>query len=178
MKCVMCSSAELVAKSEIESIRYKSNVLQVLMEFTVCQSCGYEFVATEQIKSNDQAVTGAKRRADGLLTPAEIRAAREALGVTQARAAELFGGGRNAFSKYERGEVAQSEAMDKLIRLCLAHPYFMEELDSSVRRSGGQSNIVYMKGWRASGFIKKEEPAHMKLKYSVSLDDMSYCYEA
>ena len=75
MKCVMCSSAELVAKSEIESIRYKSNVLKVLMEFTVCQSCGYEFVATEQIKSNDQAVIGAKRRADGLLTPAEIRAA-------------------------------------------------------------------------------------------------------
>lgn len=178
MKCVMCSSAELLAKSEIESIRYKSKVLQVLMAFTVCQGCGYEFVATEQIKNNDQAVIGAKRRADGLLTPAEIRSARETLGVTQARAAELFGGGRNAFSKYERGEVAQSEAMDKLIRLCLAHPNFMEELDGSVRRSREELNVVYIKGWRALGFVKKEESAHMKLKYSLSLDDQSYCYEA
>jgi HTH-type transcriptional regulator/antitoxin MqsA len=29
----------------------------------------------------------------------------------------MFGGGLNAFSKYERGEVIQSEAMDKLIRV-------------------------------------------------------------
>ncbi|WP_354470402.1 type II toxin-antitoxin system MqsA family antitoxin [Marinobacterium sp. MBR-109] len=34
----------------------------------------------------------------------------------------MLGGGRNAFSKYERGEVAQSVAMDRIIRVCQTHP--------------------------------------------------------
>ena len=37
--------------------------------------------------------------------------------LTQEEAAKVFGGGVNAFSKYERGEVTQSAAMDKLIRV-------------------------------------------------------------
>jgi len=77
----------------------------------------------------------AKRRADGLLSPEEIRHAREALGLTQHKAAEVFGGGRNAFSKYERGEVAQSVAMDRLIRLCLAHPKMLSELMTEPTKS-------------------------------------------
>jgi len=39
------------------------------------------------------------------------------LGLTQHAASSIFGGGLNAFSKYERGEVIQSKAMDKLIRV-------------------------------------------------------------
>lgn len=58
------------------------------------------------------------------------RRARRTLGLSQEEAARLFGGGRNAFSKYERGEVAQSVAMDRLIRLCLSHPELVKELPS------------------------------------------------
>lgn len=128
MKCFACDSKRFLAKSDVERIQYKIERLLVPMSFTVCEGCGYEFVATEQILANDRAVLAAKRNHDGLLTPAEIRAAREALGLTQLQAANIFGGGKNAFSKYERGEVTQSEAMDKLIRLCVKHPKLLGEL--------------------------------------------------
>jgi hypothetical protein len=44
------------------------------------------------------------------------------LDLTQANAAEIFGGGQNAFSKYERGEVVQSLAMDRILRFFAAAP--------------------------------------------------------
>ena len=42
--------------------------------------------------------------------------------LTQAQAAKLFGGGPVAFSKYENDDVAQSEAMDTLLRLVRRSP--------------------------------------------------------
>jgi Cys-tRNA synthase (O-phospho-L-seryl-tRNA:Cys-tRNA synthase) len=38
-------------------------------------------------------------------------------GLSQQKAAQLLGGGVNAFSKYERGEVMQSRSMDLLMRM-------------------------------------------------------------
>ena len=40
----------------------------------------------------------------------------------------IFGGGTNGFSKYERGETAQSVAMDRLLRLVIADPSKLDEL--------------------------------------------------
>ncbi|SEL63240.1 putative zinc finger/helix-turn-helix protein, YgiT family [Ectothiorhodospira marina] len=57
-----------------------------------------------------------------------MRAAREAMGLTQAQAAALFGGGKVAFSRYENDDVTQSEAMDSLIRLCRSQPANLREL--------------------------------------------------
>ncbi len=55
-----------------------------------------------------------RKKSDGLLTSSEIYEARITLGLTQESASLVFGGGKNAFSKYERAEVSQSVAMDKL----------------------------------------------------------------
>lgn len=126
--CNVCGSDQVSALSEVETIHYKGQPLAVDMAYSLCQSCGVEFVATDQIRANDRAVIAAKRRADHLLTPEEIRQARAVLGLSQEKAAEMFGGGRNAFSKYERGEVAQSVAMDRLIRVCMSHPSLLDEL--------------------------------------------------
>lgn len=67
-------------------------------------------------------MTAFRKRADGLLTGAQMRQARKALGLTQAQAAKLFGGGQVAFSRYENDDITQSEAMDSLVRVCLAQP--------------------------------------------------------
>jgi HTH-type transcriptional regulator/antitoxin MqsA len=45
------------------------------------------------------------------------------LGLTQETASKIFGGGENAFSKYESGKVAQSAAMDRLLRLAYEFPF-------------------------------------------------------
>lgn len=147
MKCLMCNSVKLESKTEIEKISYKNTKLFVAMDFTECQDCGYDFVPVEQIKLNDLAVVAAKRTYDGLLTPEQVLKIRLALGFTQSQAAEVFGGGRNAFSKYERGEVAQSEAMDKLLRICAAYPNLVSEVDSKSYQQV-KSNVVYIEDWK------------------------------
>src|SRR5699024_9109270 len=57
-----------------------------------------------------------------------ICAVRKQFDLTQQGAALLFGGGTNAFSKYERGDVIQSVAMDRLLRLTSRLPFTLPML--------------------------------------------------
>lgn len=118
-KCANCGASELQFLTEAETFDYKGQSLTVDVDYSVCIQCGAEAILTEQIKHNDCRVRDAWRTADGLLSGVEILALRKKLGLTQQEAAKVFGGGINAFSKYERGEVIQSEGMDKLMRLAL-----------------------------------------------------------
>ena len=51
------------------------------------------------------------------ITPDEIRAIRERLGLTQVQAGELIGGGPRAFTKYESGIAKPSAALVRLMRV-------------------------------------------------------------
>ncbi|MCB1595825.1 MAG: type II toxin-antitoxin system MqsA family antitoxin, partial [Xanthomonadales bacterium] len=115
--CIYCKSDSVNVITENEEFTYKGKSVQIPVEFTLCDNCDKEYIDTKQILKNEAVVRDAKKSIDGLLTSAEIKKAREDLGLTQAQASLVFGGGRNAFSKYERAEVTQSNAMDKLIRV-------------------------------------------------------------
>lgn len=56
------------------------------------------------------------------ITPEEIRAIREGLGLSQVEAGELLGGGPRAFTKYEAGAVKPAAAVVRLLRLLEADP--------------------------------------------------------
>ena len=58
----------------------------------------------------------------------EIRRIRRKLGLSQVAAARLTGGGHNAFSRYERGEVAPLPAIIKLLHLLDKHPEFLKDV--------------------------------------------------
>lgn len=151
--CTACSSDSLRQLTARENFRYKGQDIGVVVSFSMCDACGDEFLTTGQIRVNDQAVISAKRKADGLLSPDEVRNARHALGLNQEQAARLFGGGRNAFSKYERGEVAQSVAMDRLIRICSANPELLDELYENAgterRLINSSATVVSLHDWTA-----------------------------
>ncbi|HUU96115.1 MAG TPA: type II TA system antitoxin MqsA family protein [Phycisphaerae bacterium] len=53
----------------------------------------------------------------GLLTPAEVRASRERLGLTQEELQALLGLGGNSLSRWENGRVYQSRSSDTLLRI-------------------------------------------------------------
>lgn len=59
---------------------------------------------------------------------AEIRRIRKKLHLSQEQAAELTGGGHNAFSRYERGEAKPVAAVVNLFRLLDNHPELLDEL--------------------------------------------------
>ena len=58
----------------------------------------------------------------------DIRRIRRKLGLSQAAAAPLTGGGHNAFSRYERGEVTPLPAVVNLVRILDQHPELLKEL--------------------------------------------------
>lgn len=130
-KCLYCKSESLRSFDEVDVIKYKGADLNVSLLYSVCGNCGEEVVTKEQILVNDARVRDAQKSFDGLMTSKEIREARAALGLTQEEASKIFGGGKNAFSKYERAEVSQSVAMDKLIRVALKHRDIFYELAES-----------------------------------------------
>ena len=62
------------------------------------------------------------------ITADEIRAIRRNLGLTQAEAGELLGGGPRAFTKYESGAIKPSASIINLLRLLEASPRMIETL--------------------------------------------------
>ena len=132
--CKLCKSEDVSGYVEAEEVSYKGSTLQVSIAYSLCNNCDREFISKPQILQNEAALRAAKKDHDGLLSSEEIIRARHTLSLTQEQAARVFGGGRNAFSKYERGEVSQSVAMDKLIRICLNHRKVFHELARDITK--------------------------------------------
>src|SRR5690349_5677080 len=101
--CPACERGLLVPTTGTETLSYGGKNLNVEgIEFSTCQACHEDIVSPEQAKRNDVRFADAKRVADNLLTSREIKSLRESWNLTQAEASKVFGGGQNAFSKYER----------------------------------------------------------------------------
>lgn len=126
--CPKCQSAVADEVTYGDTVDFRS------MEFDVenlheskCRNCGYIWVTDAQRTHNGSVIRQAYgvirdelREKNGLLSGNEIAQTRERFGLNQREAATLFGGGYNAFNKYESGEVLQSFAMDRLLRLSAA----------------------------------------------------------
>jgi HTH-type transcriptional regulator/antitoxin MqsA len=120
--CPICGEGHLQHLTSKNCVDYKGHSTELDMQYSVCDACGSEQADSVQLRANKRAMMAFRKRVDGLLTGVEVRALRERLGIKQAEAACIFGGGPVAFSKYESDDVAQSEAMDKLLRLAAAVP--------------------------------------------------------
>ena len=135
--CPVCDAAEWTESSRDFAATYKGvDFVIPQLELSECKSCGFEITKQAQGKRNEAKIRDAHRRIDGLLTGSEIKAIRKRLGLSQREAAALFGGGDNAFSKYERGEITQSVAMDRLIRLVGKSEVTFTELTLVAGRAG------------------------------------------
>lgn len=119
--CPVCETNGLVAKSYSKLVVYKDHkkTLSNLLR-SECQNCGSVVVNADQSRHNKRAILAFHKESDGLLTGNQVKVIRKKLGLTQSQAAQLFGGGPVAFSKYENDEITQSESMDKLLRLTAA----------------------------------------------------------
>jgi len=174
-KCSECGSSDFEVRIEPDEFQRNGHSYTADVEYSVCQQCGDEVIFSEQIKRNDCILRDAWRKIDGLLTAQEIVALREKLGLTQQEAAKVFGGGINAFSKYERSEVIQSVAMDKLIRAALEFsPLFLW----LKKQAGLDQNLLTSSDYDDSPFItiplfRDLKPKSCKSLFSENDDDYS-----
>ncbi len=63
-----------------------------------------------------------------IVDPEFIASVRKKLALDQREAAELFGGGVNAFSRYENGKTKPPLALVKLLKILDRHPDLLNEV--------------------------------------------------
>lgn len=120
--CAICGEGHVTALTRAVETDYKGTKALLPMHYQLCDTCTSDYAGMAESKLNKRIVMAFRKQVDGLLTGDEITALRKQYKLTQAQAAQLFGGGPVAFSKYENDDVAQSEAMDTLLRLVRRSP--------------------------------------------------------
>ena len=99
------------------TLRYRAESVTIGMPGWYCNECDESIHTGADLKVSDRALHGVKARVEGLPEPAEIRRIRKRLGLTQAEAGRLIGGGPRAFQKYETGDLLPSRAIASALAL-------------------------------------------------------------
>lgn len=171
MLCPLCEEGQLMQIVYADNFRHGDGMVLVQgLEGCECPACGGKPVLADQIRRNQVRVADARRAADGLLVSSEIRGLREYFGISQQEAALLFGGGANAFSKYERGEVFQSVAMDRLLRLVLANPFLLDDVKALAGMSVQQVDLSSSGYVTTSDFHVTTPSMHLDVNFQRIVD--------
>ncbi|MCD0502719.1 type II toxin-antitoxin system MqsA family antitoxin [Bordetella petrii] len=130
MKCPACGAAELVHEARDLPYTYKGEttvILSVMGDF--CSACGEAVLATkESIRIGESMLQFNKQVNAAIVDPDFIAGVRKKLRLDQREAAEIFGGGVNAFSRYENGKTKPPLALVKLFKLLDRHPDLLDEV--------------------------------------------------
>ena len=121
--CPICGSGALTKKSIEETFDYKGKSITI-KDYLIfeCPVCEESIVEQETLKNTEPILIDFRRKVDNLLTPNEIKEIRLLFGYTQENFAELLGGGKKAFARYENGAIAQSRAMDHQLKMLRNNP--------------------------------------------------------
>ena len=130
MKCPCCGAAELTQDTRDTPYTYKgetTNIPEVTGEF--CLACGEVVLDRAHGDRYSEMVGMFQRQINAAyVDPAYIAKVRKKLDLDQRQAAELFGGGVNAFSRYENGKTKPPLALVKLFKLLDRHPDLLAEV--------------------------------------------------
>lgn len=123
--CPLCGEGVLSDSSRNVVERYKGVSFSLLVHGAFCNHCHDGF---PEFDPKQEARWVAFRDSIDAEESAELTRIRKKLRLTQAKAAVLAGGGKNAFSRYEKGKVKPVAAVINLFRLLDRHPELLKEL--------------------------------------------------
>ena len=133
MKCPVCGAAELIRDSRDMQYTYKGEttiIPAVVGDF--CPACGEVVMeVSEGIRHSAAMSTFNKQVNASIVDPAFIVSVRKKLALGQREAAEIFGGGINAFSRYENGKTKPPWALVKLLKVLDRHPELLSEVKAT-----------------------------------------------
>ncbi len=133
MKCPICGLAELMHDKRDLPYIYKneSTILpQVTGDF--CPACGESILDGAESRRTMNLMLEFNREVNASIVDLGfITGVRKKLALDQRQAAELFGGGVNAFSRYENGRTKPPLALVQLFRLLDRHPELLDEIRTS-----------------------------------------------
>ena len=130
MKCPHCGAATLVPDTRDLPYTYKGETTTIpAVVADWCPACGESVMAMDESQRVSQAMLEFNKQVNaGLVDPGYIVAVRRKLQLDQREAARLFGGGVNAFSRYETGKTRPPLALVQLLRLLDRHPELLAEV--------------------------------------------------
>jgi HTH-type transcriptional regulator/antitoxin MqsA len=94
-----------------------------------CKSCGEVILDMTEATRVDDLMLAFNRKVNAEhVDPDFIVRVRRKLALDQRQAAEIFGGGVNAFSRYENGKTKPPLALVKLLKVLDRHPELLKEV--------------------------------------------------
>jgi HTH-type transcriptional regulator/antitoxin MqsA len=132
MKCPNCGAAELVRDTRDIPFTYKGETTILKTTGDFCPACGesiHDAKDSDRVMSEMRAFSRQVNAA--IVDPEFIVKVRKKLALDQREAAEIFGGGVNAFSRYENGKTKPPLALVKLLKLLDRYPDLLEEIKAA-----------------------------------------------
>jgi HTH-type transcriptional regulator/antitoxin MqsA len=130
MKCPSCAAAELMHDTRDMPYTYKGEstiIPAVTGDF--CPACDESVLnADESRRTMNFMLEFNKQVNASIVDPSFIVSVRKKLNLDQREASEIFGGGVNAFSRYETGKTKPSLALVKLLKVLDRHPDLLNEV--------------------------------------------------
>lgn len=123
--CTLCGAGMLLDGVKTITQEYKGRLFNSEVHGAFCDHCAEGFV---EFDAAEEAAWLAFRDRVDAAEAAELARIRKKLKLTQMEAAQLAGGGKNAFSRYERGQAKPVAAVLNLFRLLDRHPELLGEL--------------------------------------------------
>lgn len=123
--CHLCGTGTLHDGVKTVVQKYKGHTFSSETRGAFCDHCADGFV---EFDAAEETAWLAFRDQVDTVEAAELIRIRKKLKLTQAEAARLAGGGKNAFSRYERGQARPVAAVINLFRLLDHHPELLSEL--------------------------------------------------
>ena len=130
MKCPACAAAELVHDTRDMPYIYKGeSTLITAVTGDFCPACNEAVLdMTESARTSAAMLEFNKQVNASIVPPGFIASVRKKLLLDQREAAEIFGGGVNAFSRYENGKTRPPLSLVKLFRVLDRHPELLNEV--------------------------------------------------
>ena len=130
MKCPSCGAGKLVRGTREVSYTYKGETTTIpAVHGGFCPVCGESVLAAAESSRVSAAMLEFNKQVNAsIVDPAFIARVRKKLALDQRQAAAIFGGGPNAFSRYENGKTKPPLALVKLLMVLDRHPRLLEEV--------------------------------------------------
>ena len=133
MKCPTCGAAKVVHDTRDMPYTYKGEstiIPSVTGDF--CPACDETVLdAGEAVRTSALMLAFNKQVNASIVDPEFITSVRKKLHLDQREAAEIFGGGVNAFSRYENGKTKPPLALVKLLKVLDRHPDLLAEIKAA-----------------------------------------------
>ena len=132
MKCPSCARGKLVRDTRDIPYTYKGETTTIpAVRGDFCPACGESVLAAAESTRVSAAMLEFNKRVNAsIVDPGFIARVRKKLALDQRQAAAIFGGGPNAFSRYENGKTKPPLALVKLFILLDRHPDLLNEVHS------------------------------------------------